>query len=88
MYIYEEEYPFSERVLIVHGNEYALKGRDCEDVELKKFSDELWTEIEKQNDLSKIKSGTISLLKQQKEAVPENCRYVYKRSENGEWTKN
>ena len=83
--IHEEKHPLSEKILVVYGNDYPLKGMDCEDAALKNFTDEMWGKIAKQNDLAEIKSGTIHLLKRQKEAMPENCNYVYKRQENGEW---
>ena len=85
--IFERKEFFSEkRNLYLNGRDYNLKGRECEDAELKNFSNELWSETAAQNDLSKIESGTISLFKRQKnESTPEFCKYIYTRKENGEW---
>lgn len=81
-----KEFFGEKRYLYVSGNDYNLKGRECVDEELKNFSNELWAKIADQNDLSEIKLGTISLIRRMKsEAMPEFCRYVYTRKENGEW---
>lgn len=84
--IFESTVPLSERSLVVYGNEYPLKGRDCEDSELKAFSNKLWSEIAEQNDLSKLNSGTMHLLQKQTESMPTYCSYNYSKGNNGEWT--
>lgn len=84
--MYEMKEFFGEkRTLYAYGNDYNLKGRKCDDAELKKFSKELWAEIARQNNLAEIKSGIINLLRRQSESTPEYCNFIYSKNENGEW---
>lgn len=84
----ENRFPFTERrtVIVKSGGNYPLKGKDCKDSELKKFSDEIWAEFIKSDELAGIRSGTMVL---EKEAVvqgkPEDCYFKYSREDNGEW---
>ena len=83
-----KEFFGEERNLYIHTNNKLLTGKDCEDAEFKKFSNEVWTVVVKESDLSNIKTGTIRLFKQYKEdnqAIPEFCDFIYSRRENGEW---
>lgn len=82
--IFESTSPFRENYLVVYANDYPLKGRDCEDIELKNFSRELWAELAGREDLSKLKSGSLTLLKRQLETKPENCRFTYSKR-GDEW---
>ncbi len=78
----------AERNLYIHTGNQSLTGKDCEDAEFKTFSNEVWAVVAKENDLSKIKTGTIRLFKQYKndnQTIPEFCDFIYSRRENGEW---
>lgn len=87
--MYERQYPLTQRELIAYAGEYSLKGRDCEDAELKNFSDKVWSEIVKQNDLSIVKAGTIFWFQEMlNNATPKYCTFTYTKKDNGEWTKN
>lgn len=85
--ISENRLPFSEkRSLVVRSvSDYPLKGRDCEDFELKNFSNEVWSEVVRNNDLSRIASATIVLEKGSVQSRPEYCDFAYSREDGGEW---
>lgn len=86
--MYEEKELFGEkRSLRTYINDYYLKGSECKAGELQKFSNELWAEIIKKNDLSAIQSGTLYFLRNQSESKPEYCGYIYLKTESGGWTK-
>lgn len=86
--MFEVKYPLLEKSLFAYVNDYPLKGRNCEDFELKNFSSKLWSEIAKRNNLLEINSGTMHLLKKQGQATPEYCGYAFSREGNGEWIQN
>lgn len=77
----ENRLPLTERrsLIVKSAGNYPLKGRDCEDSELKNFSDEVWSEIAKRDDVAEIKSATIMLEKESVQGVPKYCEYGYSR---------
>jgi hypothetical protein len=86
--MYERQYPLTQRRLTVYGRKASLEGRDCEDAELNNFSDKVWSEIVKQNDLSNINAGTIFWSQGMlNPATPKYCTFTYEKKDNGEWTK-
>ena len=82
----ENRFPLTERrTLIVKLGSYSLKGRDCEDPELKRFSNEAWTEIAKSAEPAGIKSATMMLEKETIQGTPKYCYFRYSKKNNGEW---
>jgi hypothetical protein len=86
-HISENRFPFTERrsLIVKSTGKYPLKGIDCEDLELKKFSDEVWFQIAKKNDLAGIKSATVMLEKESVQGTPKYCDFGYSRKNSGEW---
>lgn len=67
------------------GGNYPFKGRDCEDSELKKFSNDAWFAFVKSDELAEIRSGTMMLEKESGQGAPKYCDFSYSRKDNGEW---
>ncbi len=84
--MFESTVPLTERSLVVYGNGHPMFGKECEEPEFKSFSNQLWSEIVKQNDLSQLKSGQLRFLQSQTQATPTFCNYYYSKNKNGEWT--
>lgn len=78
----ENRLPLTQRrsLIVKSAGNYPLKGRDCEDSELKVFSDNVWSEIAKRDDVAGIKSATIMLEKESVQGVPKYCEYGYSRN--------
>ena len=85
--ISENRLPFTERrkVIVKSSSNYPLKGRDCKDSELKKFSNDMWAEFVKSDELAGIRSGTMMLEKESVQGTPKYCDFSYSRKDNGEW---
>lgn len=83
----ENRLPLTEmRSLIVKStSNYPLRGTDCADAELKKFSEKVWSEIAKRDDLAGINSATMMLEKESVQGVPKYCEFGYSREKKGGW---
>lgn len=84
--MFESTVPLTERSLVVYANGHPMFGKECEEPEFKSFSNQLWSEIVKQNNLSQLKSGQLRFLQNQTQAKPTFCNYYYSKNQNGEWT--
>lgn len=85
--ISENRLPLTERrtLIVKSASDYPLRGRNCDDAELKKFSDEVWSEIAKNENLAEIKSATMMLNKEYIQATPKYCEFKYSRKSGDEW---
>lgn len=85
--IFENRFPFTEKryLIVKSGSNYPLRGRNCEDLELKEFSNKVWSEVAKNDNLTGIKSATIMLEKESVQGTPKYCQFGYSKAENGEW---
>ena len=86
----ENRFPLTEKRTLIakSASNYPLKGKDCEDLELKQFIDEVWSEIVKKDDLTGIKSATVMLEKESVQGTPKYCDFSYSRKDNNEWVQN
>lgn len=83
--MFESTVPLSERSLVVYGNGHPMYGKECEDPEFKNFSNQLWSEIVKQNDLSHLNAGMLTFVQGQNGVTPIFCNFRYSKNKNGEW---
>lgn len=68
-------------VMSIYTEKSSLLGLACGDKPLIKTANEIWSEIEKNDDVTKIDVASVSI----KNSENHYCSYLYSQRENGEW---